>query len=168
MTLIESDFGKKLNNLCKKMIDEGYNYVCLIRNINVFKFNNPSSYLTPKPDNGLYFSKIITNEEITIPEWYEWIIYENFKVKDYEKSNLLFVKFDYSKLKKINEFTSIKLSKLDIIEYYNWEKISNTCSGVIIDESKGIWDIHQIVIWNNNAIIEKKFYNNDFILSKAF
>lgn len=165
MSLIASEFGRKLNEICKEMLKNDYNYVSLIRNQSLFKYVKPSD-ITPKPNKGIYFSKIIieidddTNEEIAIPEWYKWIIYENYLIDDYEKSDLLFAKIDLSQLKNLNDFTPIKNPKLGFLDIYDWVDISNNCNGIIVDEYKKLWDIHQIVIWNKDAIINDKYYKN--------
>lgn len=169
MSLILSDFGKKLNLLCKEKFKEDYNYVCLTKNIYLFKYEKPIN-ITPKPNKGLYFSKIIfeiddnTNEEIAIPEWYKWIINEDYLVENYEKSDLLFAKLNLSQLRNLNEFMPINNPKLGFLDNYNWDDISNNCNGIIVNEYKNLWDIHQIVIWSSNAVIDYKYYTNEFKL----
>ncbi len=171
MSLISSTFGKNLNNISKKMIKEDYNYVSLIYNKDIFKIKKPND-ITFKPNNGIYFSKIITeyddyiNNDITLPEWYKWIVYEDYLVDNYEKSNLLFAKFDFSKLKNLKEFETT--NNLTFIDNYNWTDISNKCDGIIVDEYKKVWDIHQIVIWNFETLIEYKYYTKDCNLIKSF
>ena len=172
MTLISSEFGKNLNNICKEMIKEDYNYVSLIFNKDIFNIKKPND-ITPKPNNGIYFSKIITeydddiNEDVTLPEWYKWVIYEDYLVDDYEKSNLLFAKFDFSKIKNLKEFQKTNNTNLGFLDNYNWTDISNKCNGIIVDEYKNLWDIHQIVIWDFETLIEYKYYTKDCILIKS-
>lgn len=173
MSLISSEFGINLNNICKEMIKEDYNYVSLICYKDIFKIEKPND-ITPKPNNGIYFSKIITEydddikEDVTLPEWYKWVIYENYLIDDYEKSNLLFAKFDFSKIKNLKEFQTTNNINLRFIDNYNWIDISNKCNGIIVDEYKNLWDIPQIVIWDFEKLIEYKYYTKDCNLIKSF
>jgi len=177
-----------ISDLCKIQMKE-YEYVSLIRHHknNEYLLENPKEK-TNRPE-GIYFSKIIKNttsksktksktdspsksmsetnaiHEYT-PEWYNYVK-KNFPEstkREYEQSNILFAKFDETKLKNLNEFKHLKETDRFGNNIYDWDKISKQCCGVIIDDQETIhedkWDIEQIIIWNCDAIVEYQYFEN--------
>lgn len=183
-----------ISDLCKRQDEHGYEYVSLIRHNknNEYLLENPKPD-TNRPE-GIYFSKIIKNKtrskskskskkdtktdtpsksmsETTTTQEYtsEWYnhVKSNFpesSIREYEQADILFAKFNLSKLKNLNEFNHLK--KLDRFgnNRYDWDEISKQCCGVIIDDIETIeadgWDIYQIIIWNSDAINEYEYYDN--------
>ncbi len=178
-----------ISDLCKRQEEQGYEYVSLIRHHknNEYLLENPKGK-TNRPE-GIYFSKIIKNttsksktksktdspsksmsetnaiHEYT-PKWYNYVK-KNFPEstkREYEQSNILFAKFDETKLKNLNEFKHLKETDRFGNNIYDWDEISKQCCGVIIDDQETIhedkWDIEQIIIWNCDAIVEYQYFEN--------
>jgi hypothetical protein len=138
-----SDRGVKLQELCSRMLKEGYNYASF-QDIG----DKDISLETPlnegaKPNKGLYFSKLkhynkdfglsnnvssrssrssrssddsgLSNSsgEFVYPEWYKYVKDENFNVSEYEKKGIIFAKIDESKLKNVKNMTHITASGFD-------------------------------------------------------
>lgn len=165
-----TSFSEKLNKLCKEMLNQGYNYASLknLNNNSEFKFTLPSKTSSKPISECLYFSKIITEDTQTIPEWYDWITYENFYIDKYNKCDIIFAKFNENELKNLAEFKSTYFKEMTFLKFYDWNMISNNCNGIIVNSNDVVWDIHQIVIWNCKAIKDFKIYNNNFELLKDF
>lgn len=176
--------GERLQELCSRMYDEGYNYATFQNIGDDDIILEPPFKETAKPDSGLYFSKLKkynkdlglssssgraksrSNEEFVYPEWYKYVKDQNYNVADYEKKGIIFAKINESKLINVKNMTPITASGFDRfspVPIYNWGAIKDEC-GIIVNDMKIIrdkgWDIPQCVIWNTNCIDDYKIFSN--------
>jgi len=157
-----SDRSLRLQELCSRMLQEGYNYASF-QDIGDDDISlEPPLNETEKPDKGLYFSKLkrynkdfglsnsgrsrssrssedsgLSNSsgEFVYPVWYKYVKNENHHVSKYEKKGIIFAKIDESKLINVKSMKRIAVSnRFSLGPVYNWGDVKDEC-GIILNDN---------------------------------
>lgn len=176
--------GERLQELCARMYNEGYNYASFQDVKDTTILLEPPINEGAKPNKGLYFSKLKlfnkdlglsnsssrmksrSSDQFVYPEWYNFLKNEDYSVDVYEKKGIIFAKINEGKLKNIKEIKPVNASGLDrfnFVPFYNWGTVKDEC-GIIVNDQKFIrekgWDIEQCIIWNTSCIDDYKIFSN--------
>ena len=176
--------------VCAKMEREGFTYGALITPGAFKRLEGASEKLkmsVRKPEDALYFSKIDVSwhsvpDGEDVPEdstegmaktlqWQEWIVDEAFFVDDYKKRDILFTKFDESKIILNSSERFAKDGDCHMhrgpLSCPNWHKVGMVYDGINVDRCNtgynqifDAWDVDTVCIWHADVITELRWFEN--------
>jgi hypothetical protein len=179
-------------DICKSMQAEGYEYASLTEGSCLKTLDPVSANLQSfhhKPDgNTVYFSKLVRyypddeeedeeenpGKKLLAPQWYDFVVYEDYKVSEYASKGLLFAKFDNTRLIS-NSDPRFKLGgdfrHNPAAAYYpalpHWNAVGAKYAGIHVDprvESASdifpAWDVDTVCIWDASVVTELRWFEN--------
>ena len=171
--------------VCEMMEREGFRYGSMIGPDAFKRLEGASAKLKEswrKPEDAMYFSLIdeswqsldSTSEmDVVLKtlQWHDWLVGQNWGVKDYSKKGLLFAKLDESRFisnsnPRFAKGGDFHVSR-GIMSQPNWEKVGMEYNGIHVDPCiRGderifdAWDVDTVCIFRADVITEARWFEN--------
>ena len=164
--------------LCKRMHEEqGYAYASLVGPDPFMRLANCQLMPgRPKPPHALFFTPHTNSPDdpkLWAPAWYDYVMYEDFRVEHYSMLDILFVRLHGPVLATDSnprfDAGGDLYTPTDFIPVPNWPQVGREFSGIHVDPCRphgrdgeifGGWDVPTVCLWYSDAIREACLVKN--------
>ena len=177
---------KRISQLCAQKRAEGYNFAMFTdklefvdADVTLTTFMKPGCWhFTALTDCMLMFddTKYGTSDGDIVPDWFNWVVNEDFHVDRYENRNLVFLKYTPPNATVLRQkedrpvLMRYSISQSGVVTFFHWSQMkTDGYKGVLISEGEndgepfGGWDCYPtLAIWDRSLLTPDKtsFHRN--------
>lgn len=164
-----------IQTLSETMLREGFEYCSMVDAPSLDAYRSPpqtSAAPSVKPTfSTLYCSRLQTRDGETVPEWYDFVVGEEYETDAYSRKDLLFVKADSSRLvfAQDQRFRTGGAWRKETqhISTVLWSSVAAEAAGIVVDPSISevrdvfpMWDVDTLAIWDGTCVKEHRAFRN--------
>ncbi len=164
-----------IQTVSEKMKREGFEYCSMVSTLSLDAYKVPPvmrKASSSKPTAcTLYCSRLQTCNEETVPEWYVFVVCEDFNAAVYSQKDLLFVKADSSRLVTESDPRFRKSGawrqETPYMPTICWPSVAGEYAGITVDPAKfemrdvfPTWDVDTLAVWDSSCITDVRAFQN--------
>jgi hypothetical protein len=167
-----------IQTVSEKMKRAGFEYCAMVSTLSLDAYRTPqamANVVSLKPATPtLACSRIQECDGGMVPEWYLFVVGEDFRVDEYSRRDLLFVKTDPSRLVTESDPRFGKNGAWRMEEEgsrymptIRWPSVVAACAGITVDPAKfevrdvfPAWDVDTLAVWDSSCITDAMAFRN--------
>ncbi len=154
---------------------EGFEYCSMVSTLSLDAFKSPpvmrNAFSSKPTAPTLSCSRIQACDGGFVPDWYLFVVSEEFNVDEYSQKDLLFVKADSSRLVTESDPRFRKSGawrqETQYMPTIRWPKVAAVCAGITVDPTKfevcdvfSMWDVDTLAVWDGSCITATRAFRN--------